>query len=88
MREWYDDMEGDCWADAQCHTIRNWPSMFRRWLKNRARFAALRAVPEQPRRVRTRPYPAEGRQLHPRLRGDDPQVLRRLHLNRRKIITQ
>ena len=60
MREWYDDIEGDCWADAQCHTIRNWPSMFRRWLKNRARFAALRAVPEQPRRVRTPAVPRRG----------------------------
>ena len=23
VHEWHDDMEGDCWADAQGHTIRN-----------------------------------------------------------------
>ena len=55
VREWYEDMEGHCWCDLQGHTIRNWPGIFYRWRKNRARFAALRAVPEQPRNGRTPP---------------------------------
>ena len=55
VREWYDDMEAICWTSSKGATCRNWPYWFYTWRKNRARFAALRAVPEQPRNGRTPP---------------------------------
>ena len=46
VREWYEDMEGRFWCDDRGEPIRNWGMLLTIWVRNRARFAALRAVPE------------------------------------------
>ena len=47
VREWYEDMEGRFWCDDKGEPIRNWGMLLTVWVRNRARFAALRAVPSE-----------------------------------------
>ena len=40
-------MEGRFWCDDKGEPIRNWGMLLTVWVRNRARFAALRAVPSE-----------------------------------------
>ena len=62
--EWYEDMEGRFWCDGDGKPVRNWGMMLTVWVRNRARFAALRALPETPGRGRVNDPRPVGLILH------------------------